>query len=1000
MMVLGMNWGYVPIGVNYAYDFWSQSDAFIVEALHSEMTLLKQMGVNAIRQGVGIPPRWITYIHEKYGIYTMLNHFVGRYGYSIDGTYVAPTNYQDERTREVIKNDIIALVERYKNTKGLLLWMLGNENNYGLYWSSSEIEDLPLQNQSDARATYLYSLFGEITAEIKKRDLDHPVAIANGDVQFIDVIKKEAGNIDIFGSNVYRGKSSRDIFQVVKDTMDIPFMYTEFGADAYNAKEKREDDVAQAMYLRDQWQEIYEQSYGKGRVGNAIGGATFQWSDGWWKYNQESNLSIHDTTASWANGGYPHDFVDGQNNMNEEWFGICAKGKNDERGFYRVYPRAAYYLLQEGYKLPPYGTTTTLERIREHWSKLQPRSFGKIYASDKAELMVKDLSVARISNFVLDFSTVTSGGTQLTDETRTEDRFDHLQSIYLGAEVSPNSQLKASATLNVLGNVPINPIDELYFENRGLKRSYVSEEGLVEETSGIERVMLYQGEVDWEHDYFNLNAFYRVGQNHWGYEGDFFGLFPESHYPEAVDIYGGVAPNGMIFEGKKTFEGLKVAFGPELYWGANPGIIAKYHREKGPLEFSFMHQEDISRRADAVTSSQITMPKTRKSSLFLGYTWGKLELNVGALMAGTDRLGRNFQVARNANGKPGYLDSDYFILNDKINYLDTLGTKLRLKYTFGKVQMYAQGAYKGLVSDSGADFTTTFTGWSLKESGQGNHYHFLAGSAVNIGDFQVAPNFLFQKPLEGPLPSIGDYFDAQSGRYFPGVQPRNLLNDPFWVRSNRETIGFELLLAYDPVPATWLWQWDNLFRENAPLAAYLDFVYRIQPTSQDAGVAIAEEGFIFAFDTVPTPKNIWEVKGRIISNPLLDLRLILNAYGGWAESTGSDNRLIRRYGGDLRLIYKALNVEGYVKVDDWGPYDYHRDFNLTFPLQLMADISYAVGKPKWFTLAYSRLGIRAKYRTLDEFSPRFLLDSTNPDQLGTEWEIRTYLNVSLDGGYE
>ena len=56
----------------------------------------------------------------------------------------------------------------------------------------------------------------------------------------------------------------------------------------------------------------------------AIGGLIFQWSDGWWKTGQTERLDQQDTTASWANGAYPFDFVEGQNNMNEEWFGITA----------------------------------------------------------------------------------------------------------------------------------------------------------------------------------------------------------------------------------------------------------------------------------------------------------------------------------------------------------------------------------------------------------------------------------------------------------------------------------------------------------------------------------------------------------------------------------------------------------------------------------------------------------------------------------------------------
>ena len=58
-MVFGMNWGYMPIGENYTYNFWSKPDEVIIEALDDEMRLLKDMHVNVIRQYLGIPPRWI-----------------------------------------------------------------------------------------------------------------------------------------------------------------------------------------------------------------------------------------------------------------------------------------------------------------------------------------------------------------------------------------------------------------------------------------------------------------------------------------------------------------------------------------------------------------------------------------------------------------------------------------------------------------------------------------------------------------------------------------------------------------------------------------------------------------------------------------------------------------------------------------------------------------------------------------------------------------------------
>ena len=310
-MVLGMNWGYMPIGQNYMYSLWSQSDDVIIDALAREMPLLQDMGINCIRQYVGIPARWVQYIYEHYGIYTVLNPLVARYGYTLNGVWTPTVDYSDPTLREAVKTEMTALVAEFKDTPGLLLWLLGNENNYGLSWSSFEIEALPEGERHAARARFLYSLFEELTVEIKRMDPDHPVAIANGDIQYIDLIAEECRHLDILGTNVYRGISVRDLYDEVEEKLNLPVMYTEFGSDAWNAREMREDQTMQARYLVGQWREIYEQSAGKGRVGNAIGGLIFQWSDGWWKFGQESRLDIHDTNASWPNGGYVEDFVEG-----------------------------------------------------------------------------------------------------------------------------------------------------------------------------------------------------------------------------------------------------------------------------------------------------------------------------------------------------------------------------------------------------------------------------------------------------------------------------------------------------------------------------------------------------------------------------------------------------------------------------------------------------------------------------------------------------------------
>ncbi|MCB9647833.1 MAG: hypothetical protein H6730_14685 [Deltaproteobacteria bacterium] len=993
-MVFGMNWGYMPIGQNYSYDFWAKPDDFIEAALEPEMTLLKDMGVNVIRQYVGIPARWIEYIHKRFGIYTVLNHPMGRYGFTMDGVWIFPTNYEDPEQRAYLKREVAELVEAYKGTPGLLFWLLGNENNYGLFWSSTEIEDLPQGDQADARAVFLYTLYGEIIDDIHARDQGHPVAIANGDLQFVDLIKKYAPNLDILGSNVYRGKSSRDLFQVVQDKLQVPFVYTEFGSDAYNAKEDREDHMAQAEYLKAQWEEIYEQSYGKGGVGNAIGGMVFQWSDGWWKYQQESNLDVHDTNASWATAAYAFDYVEGANNMNEEWFGICAKGPTDARGLYEVYPRTAYYVLQQAFALDPYAPTTTPAEIRRHFDAIHPERLSQPYEVQRLQEQVSLLSMVRAANVVLELSTFTTGGRGTLDVNRNDTRFDHMQSVYADLEVQPFSQVSAKVSLNVLGHVAANPIDEIYFEKRGLPQPVQDGTGATVDLPGVERIKLYQASLKWSNTYFDLDGFYRVGHGHWGYEGDFFGLYPEAYYQPSVDMFNANTPSGFVVTGKRAFEGLKVAFGPELWWGANPTLLAKYYKKLGDLQLSVVHQEDIAKRADAGTSSVLPVPRTRKTAVYLGWSAGALQLDVGGIMAGTDRLGWAYQAVRAAEGAT-YLDSGYYLLDDEIRIQDTFGGKVKLTYTGGRFNFYVQGGLRGLVADGGPNPTLTFTGWGLKESGQGNNYHVLGGALFNLGSFQVAPNFLYQKPLEGPVPLIEDYFDPATGNYYPAGRPRNQFSDPFWVRSNRETVGLELLLGYDPTPATWMWAWNALEREDAPFAAMVDFTYRFLPTTQDAGVAIAAEGYPFAFAGAPSAHDLWEVRGRIFVNPAPRLRLVSDLYAGIGQANGIDERIVKRAGVYARMMYDQLSVEAWVKINDWGPYDYHRDFNLTYPLQLIGDVGYSVTLPQWFVRAYTRMGVRAKYRILDEYSNRAGEALVAGDGTGREWEVMTYVQIGI-----
>ena len=967
-LVRGMNWDYIPIGQNYSFDLWSQPEDFIVAALEREMGLIQAMGVNAIRVNAGIPPRWVRHIHDRYGIFSIVNHPVGRYGITIAGVWHASTNYSDPDVRATLKADVARSFQPYQGVRGVLMYLLGNENNYGLSWKSFEIEALPKGERDAARARHVYTLFNEITQATHTADSGVPVAISNGDLQYIDLIASECPDVDILGTNVYRGISARDLFQVVREKLRRPILFTEFGCDAFNARDMREDQGMQARYLAGQWREIHEQASGQGREGNAIGGCVFQWSDGWWKFGQTENLDLHDTNASWPNGGYPEDQEGGENNMNEEWWGICAKGFPDARGLYELYPRAAWYTLKQVFAIDPYAPGSTPEVLRARHDAITP-AVAVLEARASQAARVSDFSErVRVSSLRLEFQTI-SAGAQLTRPPQPGDPafegFDQFQTFFADVIAQPAPNVSGRLSVNLRGAVPQNTIDQIFYENR--------------DTTTF--IKVYQANMRWDDRWFALDAFYRTGHFHWGYEGDFFGLYREANYGLNTDTYDAAAPVGFEIAMKRQFEGLKVAFGPEIWWGAPPALLAKYGRRLGRFDATAVLEKDMPAQSvvTLVGSSPVALRPTTKTTLHLKTTEGPFTIEAGGYWGGANLVGDAFQVAEDSAGT-------FRILRDTVRPSDNYGGKLKLTATHGPLQWYAQGAIMGLVAEAGPTAATTITGWTLKDAGFGNQNNVLAGFALQRGTFQVAPNFLWQRPIVGPMPQA----PPSPGRL------RNVVDDPFAVRGNREMTAGEILLSYDPTPATWLHDWDNESREDAALAGALGFVYRHMPTAMDAAVGILADGVTtFAFEASTPARDLWELNARLVSRASPRMRVALRAYYGTGEpNLTADPRLVERYGADFRVISSTVMLTTYFKVNDWGPYDFNRDYNLTYPLQLMGDLSHSLGWPNWYLdRPQTRIGIRGLWRSLDIYSPRYAGLPGDPN--GTEWEVRTYLRFAM-----
>ena len=997
--VKGVVWSYSPRNQNYTYNLWGESDDFIRKVLDYEFGLMKAAGINTIRSFAMIPPKWITYIYREHGIRTAINPLMGRYGYSINGVWTPNVDYSDELTRATLKKDMLEYVAQYNNTPGLLMFAFGNESNYGLSWSSFEIENLPVGEQNTAKARYLYSLFNEVVKAGKAMAPNYPFSIVNGDIQYIDLIAELMPDLDILGTNVYRGKSFTSLWADVDEKLDLPILFFEFGSDAFNAREFQEDQVAQAIILRDQWKEMYNKSAGNGEEGNAIGGFVFEWRDEWWKYLQIENLDIQDTNASWSNQAYLFDWAEGKNNMNEEWFGITALGLPNADGVYTARPRAAYDVLSAIWAMDPYthkkaAFNQQIDNLNMDYFALKGEvrmlKEDNIESKQKLQFTGGRLNVeGLLKGTDVDVSEDGENGTEFSDG----------QMIYLDFAFQPSEKVSGQFTLNILGSVAEKEPLEIAYGRRGeeltIETDVIDDMGEPVRAnltfSDRERIEIYDFEAKYEGETFELNAFYHTPRYHWGYEGDFFGLVAENTDILGMDIWNAKAPEGVEFIGKgKWWDGLTVLAGPEVYWGANPKFIVKYDFNLFNMDMTFIHSEDVSRQGESATATAATQRQSRQTTLYMEKNFSEdIKLELGGIMAATEKVDDIYdRVGDNGD-----------IIVDEIDFEDTLGVKAKLTFpVFGyKTYISAHGA--GLVADGGA--TLKDFGWrdptGLPYSGQGNKEEYEAGMMITFGNFMLYPRVMYRDNLVDANPFIPP--DGGGGILNPGINPRDTDNDPFAVLGNREARSGEIFLTYDTTPATPFYDWDNEFREDAKFAMNIGGTYTEYPTFTDANLFFFEQGNTNASFGAGLPsEDVWTVSSRMVLNPSQGAKYIFDLVRGFNQSTGNPDGGTRdhyEFSAMARLNNKHV-ISAYYKKDAWGPYDFHRQFNAVYPDQYMLDYSILLGSGGVINSfeaedEATQIGVRALYRGYDEdsidYDPEFVGDN--------QWSVLFYMTYQF-----
>jgi len=139
------------------------------------------------------------------------------------------TDFSDPAVRTDLISRFGDFVNDLKDHPAILMWNIGNENNYSLNPGNPE------------QIKAFYSLINEMAyraREIEGRNY-HPIAVANGDLLYIgeddyDTTDEEMIELDVWGSNVYRNSTFGGLFSEFSQKSEKPFWISEFGTDAWH----------------------------------------------------------------------------------------------------------------------------------------------------------------------------------------------------------------------------------------------------------------------------------------------------------------------------------------------------------------------------------------------------------------------------------------------------------------------------------------------------------------------------------------------------------------------------------------------------------------------------------------------------------------------------------------------------------------------------------------------------------------------------------------------
>ncbi|KAL0479680.1 beta-glucuronidase [Acrasis kona] len=221
--------------------------------------------------------------------------------------WVTYQNFSDPTIRSNLLSSWTAFVKKERHP-AILMWCFGNELNIG------GNGDGPLFNiMKDVRnvvQTYDTPNPRPVTTTFADRDLSSTIS----------TFYSQSSGFDVFSFQIYRGNTFYNLFKDFNATVKLqkPLLITEFGCDAFDNNNNREDQTQHANWNMKLWNEIYSNS------AICAGGLSFNYADEWWRCDK-TRPSVHKNCGNTASASF-------DNYWNEEWSGLYSVAPNPTSG--------------------------------------------------------------------------------------------------------------------------------------------------------------------------------------------------------------------------------------------------------------------------------------------------------------------------------------------------------------------------------------------------------------------------------------------------------------------------------------------------------------------------------------------------------------------------------------------------------------------------------------------------------------------------------------------